>query len=153
MAVCCSFIVFFMSKRPILSLKRKPAPSVEPELTVSKAVQEKPKFDQEAFEKKARKERIKRYHAALEVVKELNLPMPLSKGSGKTIMVKLKESGISIKAAKWAMQRWTHSDVYLNVVVDGKCRFKLDGSEAELITDEEREYSRSILEKRQLKSK
>lgn len=141
-----------MSKRPILSLKRKPTPSVEPELTVSKTEQEKPKFDQAAFEKKARKERAKRYHAALRIVKDFNLPMPLAKGAGKSIMQKLKEQGVSYRAASWAMQRWTHSNVYLNEVINGRCRFNADGTEAELITDAEREYSRSILDKRQLKS-
>ncbi|WP_161940506.1 ProQ/FINO family protein [Aliivibrio fischeri] len=120
---------------------------MKPDLT---AEEEKPKFDQVAFENKARKERIKRYHAAFNVVKSLNLPMPLAKGIGKTIILQLREQGISSKAASWAMRRWTHSDVYLSVVINGKCRFNLDGTEAELITDAEREYSRSILEVRNL---
>jgi hypothetical protein len=40
--------------------------------------------------------------------------------------------------------------VYLNAVINGKRRLNLDGTEAELITDAEREYSRSILEARNL---
>ena len=32
---------------------------------------------------------------------------------------------------------------YLNAVINGKCRFNLDGTEAELISDAEREYSRA----------
>ncbi|EOX4792211.1 ProQ/FINO family protein [Vibrio alginolyticus] len=140
-----------MSKRPILSLKRETlTTSIEPESTALKKKEEKPKFDQVAFEKKARKERMKRYRAALNVVESLKLPMPLAKGIGRTIVMKLREQGISSKAAGWAMQRWTHSDVYLNAVINGKCRFNLDGTEAELISDAEREYSRTILESRNL---
>ncbi|MFA0193749.1 ProQ/FINO family protein [Vibrio sp. 10N.222.55.E8] len=137
-----------MSKRPTLSLKREPTTSIEPELTSFKLEEEKSQFDQVAFEKKARKERMKRYHTALDVVKSLNLPMPLAKGIGGAIVIQLKGQGISSKAARWALQRWTHSDVYLAALINGKCRFNLDGTEAELITDAEREYSRSILEAR-----
>ena len=140
-----------MSKRPILSLKRETlTTSIEPESTALKKEEEKPKFDQVAFEKKARKERMKRYRAALNIVESLKLPMPLAKGIGRSIVMKLREQGISSKAASWAMQRWTHSDVYLNAVINGKCRFNLDGTEAELISDAEREYSRTILESRNL---
>ena len=140
-----------MSKRTILSLKRETlTTSIEPESTALKKEEEKPKFDQVAFEKKARKERMKRYRAALNVVESLKLPMPLAKGIGRSIVMKLREQGISSKAAGWAMQRWTHSDVYLNAVINGKCRFNLDGTEAELISDAEREYSRTILESRNL---
>lgn len=140
-----------MSKRPILSLKREMlTTSIEPESTALKNEEEKPKFDQVAFEKKARKERMKRYRAALNVVESLKLPMPLAKGIGRSIVMKLREQGISSKAASWALQRWTHSDVYLNAVINGKCRFNLDGTEAELISDAEREYSRTILESRNL---
>ncbi|WP_089111026.1 ProQ/FINO family protein [Vibrio casei] len=76
--------------------------------------------------------------------------MPLAKGIGRSIVLQLREQGISSKAASWAIQRWTHSDVYLNAVINGKRRLNLDGTEAELITDAEREYSRSILEARNL---
>ena len=138
-----------MPKRPTLSLKRKLSSNVEPD--VSKAEKEKPPFDPVAFEKKAIKERVRRYHAALNLVKSLNLPMPLSKGIGRTLVVKLRDQGVSRKAFSWAMQKWTHSDVYLNAVINGKCRFNLDGTSAELITDAEREYSRSILVERNLK--
>ena len=140
-----------MSKRPILSLKREtPTTSIEPESTALKNEESKPKFDQVAFEKKAKKERMKRYRAALNVVESLKLPMPLAKGIGRPIVMKLREQGISSKAASWAMHRWTHSDVYLNAVINGKCRFNLDGTEAELISDAEREYSRATLESRNL---
>ena len=145
------FEEFPMSKRPILSLKREtPTTSIEPESTALKNKEAKSKFDQVAFEKKARKERMKRYRAALNVVESLKLPMPLAKGIGRPIVMKLREQGISSKAASWAMQRWTHSDVYLNAVINGKCRFNLDGTEAELISDAEREYSRTTLESRNL---
>ena len=93
---------------------------------------------------------MKRYRAALSVVESLKLPIPLAKGIGRSIVMKLREQGISSKAASWAMQKWTHSDVYLNAVINGKCRFNLDGTEAELISDAEREYSRTILESRNL---
>ena len=140
-----------MSKRSILSLKREtPTISIEPESTAFKKEEANPKFDQVAFEKKARKERMKRYRAALNVVESLKLPMPLAKGIGRPIVMKLREQGISSKAASWAIQRWTHSDVYLNAVINGKCRFNLDRTEAELISDAEREYSRTILESRNL---
>tara|TARA_Y100000588_G_C14022570_1_gene824952 strand:+ start:229 stop:678 length:450 start_codon:yes stop_codon:yes gene_type:complete len=140
-----------MSKRPILSLNRETSTtSIEAELTAFKKEEAKPKFDQVAFEKKARKERMRRYRAALNVVESLKLPMPLAKGVGRPIVMKLREQGISSKAANWAMQMWTHSDVYLNAVINGKCRFNLDGTEAELISDAEREYSRNILESRNL---
>ena len=44
-----------MSKRPILSLKREtPTTSIEPESTALKNEESKPKFDQVAFEKKAK---------------------------------------------------------------------------------------------------
>lgn len=141
-----------MSKRPILSLKRKSASIENKELTVSEPEKEKPKFNQEAFDKKARKERMKRYRAAFEILKSLNLPMPISKGLGKSLFLQLREHGVSKKAFSWAMNRLTHSDDYLNAVLNGKCRFHLDGTEAELITDEEREYSRSIIEHRKLTS-
>ena len=139
-----------MSKRPVLSLKPKSEKKKKTKLEVSEQEKSKPKFDQIAFEKKARKERMKRNHAALNVVKSLNLPMPLAKGIGRSIVLQLREQGISSKAASWAIQRWTHSDVYLNAVINGKRRLNLDGTEAELITDAEREYSRSILEARNL---
>ena len=47
--------------------------------------------------------------------------MPLAKGVGRPIVMKLREQGISSKAASWAMQMWTNSDVYLNAVINGKC--------------------------------
>ena len=72
-----------MSKRPVLSLKPKSESIEKTKLEVSEQEKSKPKFDQIAFEKKARKERMKRNHAALNVVKSLNLPMPLAKGIGR----------------------------------------------------------------------
>lgn len=134
-----------MSERPILSLKRK-LPVAEPALVVSK--EEKPPFNQAAFEKKARAEKLKRNLAALNVVRSLELPMPLAKGVGRQIVEELRGRGIGRKTAGWAMQRWVTSNVYLNAVISGTCRFNLDGSEAELITDAEKEYSQAILEKR-----
>ncbi|EOA8959571.1 hypothetical protein ACIMS1_005311 [Vibrio harveyi] len=76
-----------MSERPILSLKRK-FPVAEPALVVSK--EEKPLFNQAAFEKKARAEKLKRNLAALNVVRSLELPMPLAKGVGRKIVEELR---------------------------------------------------------------
>lgn len=141
-----------MSKRPILSLSRKPDTDNNKKAEVSKIKKEKPKFDQKAFEKEARKERQKRHYSALERVKSSNLPMPLSKGTGRLLYRHLKEQEpMSSKAFGWAMRKWTQSDDYLNAVINGEHRFNLDGTIAESITDEEREHSRSILEQRKKK--
>lgn len=137
-----------MSKRSILSLKRNSAPLDKTKLVVSESEKGNSKFDQAAFQKQAKKERIKRYHVAFNVVKSLELSMPISKGAGKLLSLQLRDQGISYKAVRWAIQKWVSSDIYLTAVINGACRFNLDGTEAELITDEEREYSRTILDKR-----
>jgi sRNA-binding protein len=137
-----------MSKRSVLSLKRNSTSLEKTKLVVPESVKGSSKFDQDAFQKQAKKERIKRYHDAFDVVKSLDLSMPISKGAGKLLSLKLREQGISHKAARWAIKKWVSSDIYLTSVINGTCRFNLDGTEAELITDEERDYSRTILDKR-----
>ncbi len=140
-----------MSDRPILSL-RKSAPKPESNSDFNpepKKKREKFTPEQQAeIEKKARKDRHKRRQRAFNTLLEMDLPYPIAKGSGKELLLKLRELGFALKDSKAAVQRWVTYSTYLEAVIAGKCRYHLDGTEAEDITELEKEYSRSILDSR-----
>ena len=145
-----------MSKRPTLSLKRKPESTLPQEETTSLEPQ-KIKVDPATYraeqKKNAHAERVKRQNDIINHLNQMNLKYPLSKGTGVTIIASLREKGFSHKLARWAMAWWVGREDYLNAVVEGEFRFNLDGSEAELIAESEKEHSRIRLDKIQKKKK
>ena len=78
-----------MSKRPTLSLKRKPESTLPQEETTSLEPQ-KIKLDPVTYraeqKKKAYAERVKRQNDILNHLNQMNLKYPLSKGTGVTII-------------------------------------------------------------------
>ncbi|MFA0155357.1 ProQ/FINO family protein [Vibrio sp. 10N.261.46.A3] len=144
-----------MSKRPILSLKRKPESMPPQEEATDTTSLEPQKLDPDTYraeqKKKAHAERVKRQNDILNHLNQMNLKYPLSKGTGVTIITSLREKGFSHKLARWAMAWWVGREEYLNAVVEGEFRFNLDGSEAELIAESEKEHSRIRLDKIQKK--
>ncbi|WP_299143127.1 ProQ/FINO family protein [uncultured Vibrio sp.] len=135
-----------MTQRPILKLKNETKEIVQP---VKKA--EKEPLNQKKLQEKARLERIKRHRQAFKILLALDLTVPLAKGVGKDLITLLQKQGASYKPARSAIHKLVQSDAYLNAVIEGEYRFNLDGTQAEMIEEIEKEYSRSIMAERQKK--
>lgn len=131
-----------MSERPTLSLK-KPAIQLRKGKMTPK--------QREKLAQEIRKERIKRRNTAFKDLLAMKVPCPIAKGAGKELVSQLRDMGFSSNDAKSVIQRLVTNTFYLEAVATGKCRYHLDGTEAEEITDVEREYSLSILNSRKKK--
>ena len=143
-----------MTKRPILSLKKTHSPQpdkemkVQPKKKISAKKSSKEDHDK-ARSKQAKIEREKKIKQAFDALLKLGLKIPISIGSGRDLVKIIREKGFSQRVAKMAISRWVKTDGYLNSVIDGVCRYHLDGSEAEKIKDKQKTYSKKIIDKRQ----
>lgn len=138
-----------MSLRPTLSLKQRANAEVSPISSPDKRSPEERQRDYERSVKKAKAARRKRQREAYQTLINMRFKAPITKGCGTALTLIIKEQGHSHKAAKAAIQRWVRSDSYLNQLIASTHRYQLDGSEAELISEQEKVFSQSILEKRE----
>lgn len=161
-----------MINRPILSLKKKASKDSRPkqQATVikpqkvsknSKAKQKlivaiKPqKANKQAIpdakvrehNEKVRLEIIKKAEKALEILKELDPPTPFAIGMWEHLKDMFYTQGISKKAAKQAMRKFTKSEAYLRALLDGTHRYNLDGSIGGEVTEEHKQLAQQSLDK------